>query len=205
MQKNEVANLHPGLKLSRKCVYDTLMSKRTGEYEQNQFFRVIYNTSIRNLRRTQLAKFDSKYIVGRILKMQESKKQNRVYEITIRETSTYTIKVMSKNFEEAIQSAEIMVADGRIDILRPDCNEIDYFVTCDRCGRGFCEDDIREVDSNTSTARLLCDECVAYEENNGELTRCENCGDVFSPQYLELNPENSEQEICPYCKQVWLD
>ena len=69
MQKNEVANLHPGWKLSRKCVYDTLMSKRTGEYEQNQFFRVIYNTSIRNLRRTQLAKFDSKYIVGRILKM----------------------------------------------------------------------------------------------------------------------------------------
>ena len=29
MQKNEVANLHPGWKLSRKCVYDTLMSKRT--------------------------------------------------------------------------------------------------------------------------------------------------------------------------------
>ena len=181
------------------------MAKRTGGYTQNQFCRILYNITIQNLRKTQLAKFDGKYIVGRILKMQESKKQNRVYEIIIRKTSTYTIKVMSKNFEEAIQSAKIMVAGGKIDILRPDCNEIDYFVTCDRCWKGFCEDDIREVDSNTSTARLLCDECVAYEENNGELTRCENCGDVFSPQFLETNPENGESEICPYCKEVWCD
>lgn len=205
MYKNEVCNSNPGWNLSRNCIYDTLMAKRTGGYTQNQFCRILYNITIQNLRKTQLAKFDGKYIVGRILKMQEARKQNRVYEITIRETSTYTIKVTAENFEEAIQSAEAMVADGGIDILRPDCNEIDYFATCDRCGRGFCEDDIREVDSNTSTARLLCDECVAYEENNGELTRCENCGDVFSPQFLETNPENGESEICPYCKEVWCD
>lgn len=205
MQKNEVANLHPGWKLSRKCVYDTLMSKRTGEYEQNQFFRVIYNTSIRNLRRTQLAKFDSKYIVGRILKMQEEKKKERVYKITIRETNTYDVEVKAGYFEEAVQVVEKMVCNGEVDTLRPDCVVSEYFATCDKCGKEFWEYDGREVDSNTSTARLLCDECVAYEENNGGLTRCENCGDVFSPQFLETNPENGESEICPYCKEVWCD
>lgn len=205
MQKNEVYNSNPGWNLSRNCIYNTLMAKRTGGYTQNQFCRILYNITIQNLRKTQLAKFDGKYIAGRIFKMQESKKQNRIYEITIHETSTYTIKVTAKNFEEAIQSAEAMVADGGIDILRPDCNEIDYFATCDRCGMEFGEYDGREVDTNTPMAKLLCDRCNAHDENNGILTRCEKCDATFSPQFLETNPENGESEICPYCKTVWCD
>lgn len=205
MQKNEVCNSNPGWNLSRNCIYDTLMAKRTGGYTQNQFCRILYNITIQNLRKTQLAKFDSKYIVGRILKMQEEKKKERVYKITIRETNTYDVEVKAGYFEEAVQAVERMVRNGEVDTLRPDCVVSEYFATCDKCGREFWEYDIREVDSDTSTARLLCDECVAYEEDNGELTRCENCGDVFSPQFLETNPENGESEICPYCKEVWCD
>lgn len=137
--------------------------------------------------------------------MQEEKKKERVYKITIRETNTYDIEVKAGYFEEAVQVVEKMVRNGEVDTLRPDCVVSEYFATCDKCGKEFWEYDGREVDEETDAAMLLCNSCVDYMEDTGQLTRCDCCGEMFSPQRLEINPQNSEQEICPYCKQVWCD
>ena len=111
--------------------------------------------------------------------MQEEKKKERVYKITIRETNTYDVEVKAGYFEEAVQAVERMVRNGEVDTLRPDCVVSEYFATCDKCGKEFWEYDGREVDSNMQTPMLLCDECLANAENNGSLTRCEKCGEVF--------------------------
>lgn len=71
---------------------------------------------------------------------------------------------------------------------------------CDYCANEYEEDELRTVENKT-----LCDGCVEYLENNGELTRCELCTELFFAFRLKINPKNGSQEICPYCGEVWCE
>lgn len=84
--------------------------------------------------------------------------------------------------------------------------EASHKFCCSSCGTTSEDDyDMRVVDVNTPEARMLCDYCVATMENSGELTRCECCGNLFSPKRLKINPANMEQEICPICGEIWCE
>lgn len=74
---------------------------------------------------------------------------------------------------------------------------------CTECNLPIAEFDERIVDENLPTERIVCDFCLTELESDGTLTRCEECGNVFSPLYLNFNPETNEIELCPYCNKVF--
>ena len=74
--KPENKNL-PGWKLSRECIHDTLLAKRSGALRGcNGFMRGLYNLSITRLRETQLAPFTDDAQPGRYLELYRQKRTN---------------------------------------------------------------------------------------------------------------------------------
>ena len=129
------------------------------------------------------------------------------YPFMIRETLTLNVSIEADSFEEAQRLVEAQYGNGEFDLDRNCFAGVEFRPCCSECGSDFDEDDndLREVNEGTSKAMVLCDRCVADLEDCGKLTRCECCGDLFSPERLKINPENGLQEICPLCGEVWCE
>ena len=75
---------------------------------------------------------------------------------------------------------------------------------CTMCNEAFDDKaELTVVEDGTPYRKELCDECIAYCEEHGLLTRCEMCDKLFLPRRLKVNPENNVREICPYCGKIW--
>lgn len=75
---------------------------------------------------------------------------------------------------------------------------------CTECKQPIEDElDMRIVNERLGGDRVVCAHCLADLESDGTLTRCEECGEVFSPMYLEVNPETNDIELCPYCGKVF--
>lgn len=61
------------------------------------------------------------------------------------------------------------------------------------------------VNEEMSDEFLECWTCHDYRMNNGSTTQCECCGNYFTPDHLEINPETGEKELCPYCHKIWCE
>ena len=76
---------HPGWKLSRECIRDTLMAKRTGIFSFGGPLPAICAHTLRMLRETQLAPHkEQKMTTGRYLKQQQEKQAAPEIVIVIR-------------------------------------------------------------------------------------------------------------------------
>lgn len=143
---------------------------------------------------------------GTLLEYTPPEKPLATYQFMIRETLTLIVEVEATSFEDAQEEVERNYNNGEYDLDRNCFAGAEFRPRCSCCESDFDDDyELREVDDGTPEARVLCDRCVADMENSGELTRCECCGDVFSPSRLKINPENGIQEICPLCGEVWCD
>ena len=129
------------------------------------------------------------------------------YRFMIRETLTDEVEIESTSFDEALAEFERQYNEGEISLDHNCFAGAEFRPCCSKCDSDFDTDcdGLREVNGGTSLAMMLCDRCVADMEDSGELTRCECCGDVFSPSRLLINPANGEIEICPDCGGVWCD
>ena len=81
---------------------------------------------------------------------------------------------------------------------------------CSDCQTVFYESDLYPVpikweNEKPAEYKYLCPDCVSDLEQNGILTRCECCGEVFYALDLQTNPETGEKELCPFCHEVWCD
>lgn len=128
------------------------------------------------------------------------------YRLLVRETLEMQVTVEASDMESAIEEVQKHYNEGEYDLDRNCFAGAEFRPCCTYCYSDFEDDyELREVDEGTDKARVLCDRCLADMENNGELTRCESCHELFSPSRLKVNPENSEREICPICGNVWCD
>ena len=80
-------------------------------------------------------------------------------------------------------------------------------VTCVNCKESYFVSELRPVpvcwdDDKPIGWQYLCPDCVSDLEQNGILTRCECCGEVFYALDLQTNPETGEKELCPHCREV---
>ncbi len=143
---------------------------------------------------------------GTLSEYPPEEKPMATYQFMIRETLTLIVEVEAASFEEAQEEVERNYHNGEYDLDR-NCFAGAEFRPCCSCCESDFEDDfeLREVDDGTPEARVLCDRCVADMENSGELTRCECCGDVFSPSRLKTNTANGDLELCPLCGEVWCE
>lgn len=74
---------------------------------------------------------------------------------------------------------------------------------CDICS---CEtDEIYIVNDGFLSCQEMCYSCYCEQLGNGTITGCECCGEVFSPLHLEINLSSGENEICPYCGEIWCE
>ena len=83
-------------------------------------------------------------------------------------------------------------------------------VTCVNCKESYFVSDLRPVpvcwdDGKPIGWQYFCPDCVSDLEQNGILTRCECCGEVFYALDLQTDPETGEEELCPHCREVWCD
>lgn len=83
-------------------------------------------------------------------------------------------------------------------------------ICCHSCYGAYDESEMREVVTKWQWGKpvetvQLCRFCVSEMENDGRLTRCENCGEVFSPSGLLKSKVSGEKELCPYCGDVWCE
>lgn len=60
--------------VSRECIRDTLLAKRSGALKSADAIRTLYNFGIRNLRDGQLAPYHEPWHANRILDMQAARK-----------------------------------------------------------------------------------------------------------------------------------
>ena len=139
--------------------------------------------------------------------MDDDSQDLATYKFMVRETLTETVEVEAASFEDARKEVERQYDDGEI-YLDHDCFAcVEFRPLCAECESDFDDatDGLREVNECTPMAMMICDHCVADMEDSGKLTRCECCGNPFTPSRLEINPQNGEQEICPECGEVWCE
>lgn len=128
------------------------------------------------------------------------------YPFMIRETLTMHVDIEAETLGHALEKLEQLYNNGEYDLDHNCFAGAELRPCCSCCGSDFDDDyELREVDDGTPEARVLCDRCVADLEDSGALTRCEACGDLFTPSRLKINPENGLQEICPLCGEVWCE
>lgn len=130
-----------------------------------------------------------------------------IYPFMIRETFALNVFVEADSFDEAQEVVEKQYGNGEFDLDRNCFVGAEFRPCCSKCESDYDEDDndLREINEGTPMAMMLCNRCVADMEDCGTLTRCECCGDLFSPERLKINPENGLQEICPLCGEVWCE
>lgn len=129
------------------------------------------------------------------------------FTILIRETLEMQVSVEAADLESAQAEAMRLYDEGEYDLDRNCFAGVEFRPCCSRCLSDFDSDDdgLREVDGNTEYAQVLCDRCVEQMEENGDLTRCESCQELFAPSRLKVNPKNAIRELCPHCGEVWCD
>lgn len=84
MAHKSADNDHFGWKLSRDCIRDTLMMKREHMLSRTGLGRVLYTTSIRALRETQLSPYEEPMTAGRYLAKQTLKRMPHDVVIVVR-------------------------------------------------------------------------------------------------------------------------
>lgn len=124
----------------------------------------------------------------------------------IRETLTMHVEVHADTLDEAQEEVQRMYDNGDFNLDHNCFAGVEFRPCCAACQSDFEDDfELRWVDDHSDRERLICDRCVADMENCGELTRCENCEDLFSPARLKANPKNGIKELCPLCGEVWCE
>lgn len=145
---------------------------------------------------------------GPLTELQPQQEIKSTFTFMIRETLTMEVKVDALTYEEAQDAVQELYHDGVYNLDHNCFAGVEFCPCCSCCGSDFDFDDtdhLRTVNDNTPHAMLLCERCVANMEDAGFLTRCDACGNLFSPARLEVNPVNGIKEICPDCGEVWCE
>jgi len=61
-----------------------------------------------------------------------------------------------------------------------------------------------EINTGFEDEYIECFNCHV-EAMEYSITTCNSCGEYFSGEHLKINSVNGEQEICPYCDEIWCD
>ena len=144
---------------------------------------------------------------GTLSLIQPEREPQPRFTILIRETLVMQVTVEASDKESAMDEAMRLYDDGEYDLDRNCFAGAEFRPCCSHCLSDFDPDDdgLREIDAGTENAQILCDRCVERMEASGELTRCENCHELFSASRLKVNPATSLYEICPYCGKIWCE
>ena len=145
---------------------------------------------------------------GTLTEVSTKKAHATRYAFLIRETSASCVDVEATSFKEAKKEVYRLYENGEFDLDHNCFAFSEVLPCCAECGESCADEDdydLREVDAETPDARMMCTSCVEHMETTGELTRCECCGNVFSPKYLKVNTESGVPEICPICGKVWCE
>ena len=144
---------------------------------------------------------------GTLAEVLPDKEEKAKFTFMIRETLTMTVTIGANSYDEAREKVEEAYNNGEYNLDHNCFAGTEFLPCCSRCETSYSdeEDELREVDTGTPLAMMLCDWCVANMEESGELTRCECCEDVFHASRLIVNPTNGEQEMCPLCGEVWCE
>lgn len=144
---------------------------------------------------------------GTLSRMVPEPEKQACFTFLLRETLETRVTVEASDAESALDEVTRRYENGEYDLDRNCFAGSEIRPCCSCCGSDFdCEDnDLREIEAKTEHAKLLCDRCVEDMENNGRLTRCESCTELFTPSRLRTNPSNGVQELCPYCGEVWCE
>ena len=104
---------HPGWRLSRNCIRDTLLAKREGALKADGRFEALYRMSIRSLRDTQLAPHQCPWRKNRILDM-----------LTLKRAAPEVVIVVRRGLIEEVRASnpyvKVLVADYDLDRDDPD-------------------------------------------------------------------------------------
>lgn len=78
---------------------------------------------------------------------------------------------------------------------------------CKHCEKEYDDeqDNVWSINDDMQDQYFSCESCHLNGADDDIATQCESCGRWFYGEHLKTNPANGEQEICPYCGNVWLE